>query len=468
MRYICLSPVSARIPQCLTSHVMHWYGKCWLLDLAPFLPYWQGQAKRHNTSLVQLLKHVVDEALKASGDACHYRATGAQCPWQALCLMASLMQEGEDESEGEGDWFVLPTAVMQLNRLRWEQLWEVKKCYATFLTVAEQRVFEGHCQRFKTMVRRLGMVNPAATRTLNKTGIQRRFGARIADLWQRLWGHGNTDISFPWQCHRSVDKVSVVRNLDYPLRQWQQLAPFLGEDFDRLAHLQRESSDYVDHQRVVCIAWRLTYDDMDVETLLVAFRHPHDLQQEYGHQHTAVLQSSYCFDACRSRLAEDDEQEDVQQYMDARNIVSWTLTIDEQLCLPEGFFDLFGDWSAISSVDARLAILENELPVALKRYHYACDWFPEDSYTLLKKVVVTPSHIVAAQQRPLFLLRQIEPLAPLLRPVKFLETTMGKWWQENNKRRSQRHYYRVVDDERGALWVYQNEEKQWMCHGIFA
>ncbi|MCX6106361.1 MAG: hypothetical protein NTY08_11090 [Proteobacteria bacterium] len=480
-------------PTVLTPRVMHWHEQTWLLDLSSCHSYWQSQAIRQQTAVHTLVEDILRRSLGTN-----MRAVMADHPWQALLALAQMrartLNGMLDLRHKFGRAFY-----QQVDWDAWFSCAEELSTHAT--TLAWPRfhaaVFRRHLRQMQAVISQIQPANPPPQhapwhwRGTEPPSMRRRFGTTVALLWEWSFPRPGTDrqepqthpLGFPWLPWSEPEKPHVSRHLETPLAHWDELAPLLVEDLDRLCTLPT----WDERERVTALSWRLTLDDLSEATVPLLFRHPHSLARERGHHQTAVFQANYSFSAHKKAAASEQDQ---------RGIVGWELVIDERLVLPPFVKDLFGEQS--DSDTRHLLMLENQLSIPLDRYELREDWVPETAFvtrsTHADEKPSAPdrephstgssgstgstgsngasesdesSWLPVARSRPFYIdiPRPLDTEGHSTARI-FLERVTGKWWL-NTAGASQRDYYAVIDREHRWIWAYRDQGGTWWSHGRF-
>ena len=493
-------------PTVLTPRVMHWHEQTWLLDLSSCHSYWQSQAIRQQTAVHTLVEDILRRSLGTN-----MRAVMADHPWQALLALAQMrartLNGMLDLRHKFGRAFY-----QQVDWDAWFSCAEELSTHAT--TLAWPRfhaaVFRRHLRQMQAVISQIQPANPPPQHASHHSALsthtphtphipwhwrgteppsmRRRFGTTVALLWEWSFPRPGTDrqepqthpLGFPWLPWSEPEKPHVSRHLETPLAHWDELAPLLVEDLDRLCTLPT----WDERERVTALSWRLTLDDLSEATVPLLFRHPHSLARERGHHQTAVFQANYSFSAHKKAAASEQDQ---------RGIVGWELVIDERLVLPPFVKDLFGEQS--DSDTRHLLMLENQLSIPLDRYELREDWVPETAFVIRSthadEKPSAPdrephstgangangangasesdesSWLPVARSRPFYIdiPRPLDTEGHSTARI-FLERVTGKWWL-NTAGASQRDYYAVIDREHRWIWAYRDQGGTWWSHGRF-
>lgn len=479
-----------QILQSLTTEVMCWSDSVWLMDLTRFYEYWQQQAITRKTAPLtlwrKLLNHLLGEEpvennSKIISLSPSYRGSCAKNPWSALLLLRAMK-----DRQVKGLLSLQSSFGQSLFReISWESWWqEIEVIESHFqgsrLKGFKQAGFRQQCKRLKQAVPRLDFKKPWEMRILHRTGVKNRFGEVLENLWN--WSYGEEtqtapnvyQSQFPWKAWLFESPPVVTRHTDYPLTLWDQFAPLLSEDFDRLCRSLKNSG-----ARVTRIDWILKLEEMNDLEVPILFRNPHDLQEERGAHTTALLQANYGFISALEKCAPRESSGNQSGIEDSMPLVlGWQLKLTERLYLPDVVLDIFGQSQERDGDLEILLRLENELPVKLVRFAACGDWFPEDSFREehFEEDCVEGAtgelgrslHFLA-EERPLFVRQSPLPVAGAEKGIRqqFLESTMTKWWRSELSQAKGRNYFRQIDSDGNAFWVFQDGDGQWYQHGVF-
>ena len=523
--------------QALTPSMMAWDDECWLLDLTPCLSYWRMEAcrarltKRHalpqdkhhepsspalnpidlfsapprealtetepSIETAVIARHLLDHIYKQG-----YRAAISRDPWRAL-LLAAIMNERELTGliDGEG----------RLGRNIYRSMsWDVwtKEVKRVLDLVTAGGHTKGPLQKARTqlvqllqLADRLALSTPLALPNVSYDSFRRRYGDILAGIWRRSFADEHPALrteemhpaqddfpggSFPWRSYRFEEPVQRQRHLDFPVAQWEQLAPLLREDLFLLCSIGSLPEQY----RVLLMDWEIVLDDMSCVPVPILFRHPHDLHSESPHFSTTLLQAHYAFQGAMNRIC--DGEREYSPCLQA--VVSWRLKVSHKLLAIPQIVDIFG---TRQSAYGTLVELENRLAVPLLTYEQSSQWQPEDSYCEMASLPTGTTHfsskppsskkssskkseetkqtglpltlMALARQRPLFFHKKpiaLEPGAWQGKP-RFLERVMGKWWDPSKERQAPRDYYLARGERQRLLWIYRDGFGKWYEHGLF-
>ncbi len=499
----------ATILMALSPRLMHWQGDVWIVDLSVCSSYWSVQALKQETSVIEVMRSVLDHCFT---DTCledgraAYQAAAADHPWQAV-LLITCMRRRQLTGLVTLD---APFGRSIFKDLSWSVWWKASAELANHLEAVPTSkrkfnppAFRSRSAQMQRAMKRLGIKSPWGISEMDSMQIKRRFGGRLHDLCQ--WAYADLassnneceslggallqqspfrqECDFPWVSFTSPERPRVSCHLDYPVTEWSQIEPIFCNDLDRLCRLD----SFKDGERVVSLEWRIVFQDLSYLVIPIKFRHPHSLHREMTRQRTALLQALYSFESSLKGSPLDKARLD--ELIPIEPIISWTLAISERLTLPPKLMGLFGDscnsgaLAMSSPKEQALLELENRLPVTLDAYDLRHDPLPEDSYATTTKEdlyemdsKVFPTLAAQAQARPLFLYRQPVALDCEGGQTKgnFTERTLDKWWRTNGdcaSRPIQRDYYRLTTRDHKALWVFRDNTKSrgsLFVHGIFA
>ncbi|MFH2131174.1 MAG: hypothetical protein ABIK68_12445 [bacterium] len=487
--------------QFLTTHVMRWSGDIWIMDISPFFHYWQTRAQTANSSVIRLWRAALNQVFempavsdreKVTPISPAYRASCAVNPWLAVLMLYGMQSKNIRGLVPQQSRF----GQTLLQSISWECWWRGTSAISDHFLAAKTRGFKPakfrkQCHRLKLGMTRLGFRRPAEMHILNETGVKKRFGPELGLIWRWTFDRHSGEsrktalvdggsehatlflyrTGFPWQGVRFRESPLIRRCLEYPLERWEQVAPQLNEDLDKLCLCLDKSGE-----RVSRIDWFVTFEDLSHLHVPIRFRNPHDLLGESGNHRTTLLQANYAFEAAaREKFPPPSGSEETAAVPPLSN---WELVLSETLVVPNVFFDIFG---GIAEKEGDLDILlrlENELPVALNRFSTRRDWLPEDSYNsreLAWRETENPSADMqrsldaVAEERPLYIRSQPLLLTGVERKTRgcFLESTLDKWWQKGEPAAIERNYFKHVDPDGNATWIFQDSAGNWYQHGIF-
>ncbi len=462
--------------QVLTPQVMRWTDEVWLMDLSSCYSYWESQASDPQEGIMGVIRRVLERVCPDG-----FVAVASEYPWCAVLLLSYMRERGLSglvHIEG-----TFGQALYQ--KVTWPAFWSVVEELSPHYGKAfpkqwRSESFQRRCTQMRHAMRKLGVKLPHSLRDMDPYAIRRRYGATLRDVWYWTFFpkqgcpdvhsiEGDTQIgAFPWESYQPVHVPSVVRHLDYPITEWAQVEPLLCLDLAKLC----VQDTWNCREKVTCLEWRLTLDDMSTMYVPIHFRHPHSLHLESPQFPTARLQANYSF----HRFAKGDLSLEGGENVSPPPIISWSLAVPGRLLMPPQVMDIFG--SADDS-ESRLLELENRLPILLQRYAARADWQPEDAFSAERssEIVGTDPHAISPQSwlatarvRPLLIYKKPQPFErqPVSAAWQFLERSMCKWWQPKNDRNLQRDYYRMVDHQQHACWVFKDAAGRWYRHGIFS
>lgn len=483
--------------QFLTTQVMRWSDGIWILDISPFVRYWRRRAQAAGSTVLGLWRTALERVFPAPDEADREKVVSISVPYRAACAvnpwLAVLMLDGMQARGISGlIWQESRTGRALLSGCDWDCWWRGAAVLSDHFLAAGRKGFKPakfrkQIHRLKLAALRLGLRCPGEMKILNEAGVQKRFGPELALLWRWRFDPGAAGfrdpaggsesapflyrIEFPWQVFRFRASPLVKRSPDYALERWEQVAPLLKEDLDKLCRCLEQSGE-----QVIRLDWRVTLEDMRCLHVPIRFRNPHDLRREAGDHRTALLQARYAFeDAVRDVLSLDSETGESEGVL---LICHWELTLSETLVVPDICLDIFGEIAEKEEELEILLRLENELPVALHRFSARRDWLPEDSFSprelALEDLEPPPdamqrSLAAVAETRPLYIRSDPLPLAErgFNERGRFLESTLDKWWQKAGPALTERHYFKHIDADGNATWVFQDSAGVWYQHGIF-
>ncbi len=476
-----------RFLQCLTTEVMQWTEDIWIMNMTLFDSYWKARATEAAAIPVSLWRKTFNHLLEAEIEESHpnvitmsptYCACCAQNPWSAILLLYGMKEKGImgliSMNSGVGQSL--------FRDISWNVWWQAVSIIESHLKKAKvkgfkQATFKKQCRRLKMTIPRLGFKRPGNMAILHHQGVKKRFGTTMANIWN--WTYGNPlkekktvyQTGFPWKSWTFKSPPSIKRSLDYPLSTWDQIAPLLVADFDKLCHEFKNSG-----QRVTRIGWKIILEDMADLQIPICFRNPHDLQSEAGRHETALLQADYGFSAALEEkyLSENE----TNSCFLLPSVLTWELELSACLNVPNIMLDIFGEAKEEKSDIDVLLRLENELPVKLTRFSSHSDWLPEDSFQ--EEELDTENHTwqdsdinrsleAVAECRPLYIRNAPLPITTIkeIPNSTFLESTMNKWWKNDMSPVIERNYFKVIDPDGNSVWVFKDSSGHWYQHGIF-
>lgn len=472
-----------QIMQCLTTEVMQWTETILIMNLTRFYSYWKNQSLKARIHPLSLWRKIFNHLLGEEAGESHpniisisssYSACCARNPWTAVLLLYALKERGGKGLISRNSKF----GRSLFEEISWKAWWQAISILEEHLLTSKikrgnQATFKKQCHRLKLAAVRLGFKRPGNMDILNRTGVKKRFGTLMADIWNWTYGEFPREIQtihqtgFPWKTKQFVEPPFVRRYLDYPLSLWEQFTPLLIEDLDKLCSTG---------QRVVKLDWDIKLENMPELHIPICFRNPHDLKSEEGEHRTTLLQAGYGFKSVmEKKFPPPTNPGDIYSMPP---ILGWELKISASLSLPNIVLDIFGNAGEKDSDLDILLRLENELPVRLSRFAAQSDWLPEDSY--LKKdlnaeeVSLTDSELdrsleAVAENRPLYIRHSPMPIEEFNGKTgsKFLESTMNKWWRADNTTDIERDYFKHIDPEGNSFWIFRDTSGHWYQHGIF-
>lgn len=439
----------------LTPEVMKWSPGTWLFDLRSCHEFWHRRAQSQGMMPVALIQHL----LRLYCGSNEFHAAGADHPWQAVLMVGAL------QARAMAGLVMKASAFGQ--RLYRELNWPIWLAAADQLRIhldAHPRSGRSDitCElaQLKRAVERMNLRTLRGFAGVRSASLQRRYGLMIAAMWR--WTHAQAGTSldgFAWVTWRPRQLPTTLRVLDYACWEWDQLAPVLVEDLDRLCdHPAWDRSD-----QVTGIRWELVFEDMQEVAVEIGFRHPHHLHSERGHHRTTVGRArERYFTVIKAWNAQRGED------IAAAAVISWRVAVVTWFRVPERQNELFPHHGSASH--DRVQSLENRLHVPLQRYLATRDFLPEESYRQGERGDaggMNESWQVAAQHRPLYLYRTPRMLgqAPR-RQVQFLERIQDKWWRGEGGPRN-RDYY-CLREGHCRRWVYCDQQGHWYDHGLYS
>lgn len=454
------------VVQSFSSKVMQWSELQWLWDLRLFLNYWQRQARQENLDVATILRRLVHRLWGESDNANvvtmqqPFRAVLCAHPWQGLVLLEHMRQRSLS------GWLSAYSEFGQqcTQQITWDAFWKASERVVQHWLRLEtkglcQQGFASERERCQRAMERLGIKTPAAFLRLPTSGVERRFGKRCRLLAEWFFSKNFQAETFPWEDWQPPAPPTVKRHCDFAMQTWDQMAPLLALDFERL-------SQQAGRVGVKTIYWDMVLENCEIIRVPILFTYPHIMQQESESHPTALAQAGYQFE----RLQQREQPAVVDDGVAPLSIVSWQLVLTESIVLQPRMVGLFQDHTE-GGDEERFYQLANQLPVSLWRFNYQEDWYPEDSYTDWNDTALSdqrlPSYVALGEQRPLFMYKRPQPLAAGAERWQLLESTVRKWWLKPDNQDLERRYYRVQTRQGQALWVYCDGPQQWFCHGVF-
>ncbi|MCX6117071.1 MAG: hypothetical protein NT027_05995 [Proteobacteria bacterium] len=472
----------------LSPRVMKWSEEVQLIDLSSTHRYWAQKAMEDGLTFDQMIERLIKDYFPP-------QTIGviANHPWQAVLYLKTF------SARACGTLLNLssPFGRSLKKDLSWEA-WsetfqEIDDHFLVFGSkskLSKDKKSKSQLSTFLKTAQRMSLHTPAhfhhgaLDNDSNETsGIKRRFGDRVATLWDWTWTQiqGDTnDIGFPWKTQKLNEVPSVQRLLIHPIRNWEHIEPILCEDLDRLCQLRCWNSS----ERVVSLEWELFFSNSPTLSIPVLFRYPHALHREIGLHKTALLQAFHSWTSSLSKRLKQSLFHEDSQYLENDAIIEWKVVVKERLVIPPQHHSLFAD--DLSSPLARLRDLENSLPVQLSEFAHADDWTPEDSWKIqstnseksLSKAcsesadspIDSPkSYLFQHLCRPLFIQNEPTPFISNEQDpyFEFKERVMRKWWQLAV---SDDYVYDCFlhEDRKGRLlWIHKSTNKQLTINGVY-
>ena len=442
---------------------MHWSEDIWLMNITPNLGFWNARAQHTQTSTLSLLGKILEKHW-LHDDRFHsqpLQVCYAKHPWQALLQLNTLKTDENHQFVGS-----------QVTTWCWDAWWKsVHQLTSQWLQQKTSHfnspIFSRQQKVFKQSLQRLDFQDPHDMQTLNREGIQRRFGKHLASIWS--WSFGKisaTEYDFPWVEAPFDPYPRTTRHLDHPLLIWEHLTPFLREDFDKLSHQMKNPQN-----RVVRLHLALKLDDLTHVDIPIRFRNPHHLVGEIGAHETSLIQAQYSFEAYAfERLPIDGKQPYDDPGKMFPSIIGWELAVEQQIQIPQFSQDLFGNFNMQNHEAEELLQLQNELPVELNQYQNHHDWDPNHAFrqsSLGQEIDLKDlsAYHITASHRPLFLCDPRDlTLSTPTNSIQFLESVMQKWWLSHND--NDKAYYKLIDQNQCGYWVYKDKDA-WKVHGFY-
>ncbi len=416
----------------ISPKIMHWHKQIWLVDLTPCLSYWQTISQRDD--IIPWIKDMLPSICGDDVQSYHHHH-----PWLAIL---GLKSESYDP-------FLISWDL-------WRETAEEYVAIKPAASVHDKQTFRRDLERMQRMVSRLTLKNPAELRTAHPTAIRTRFGSILEQLWEWTFIDIRSQFfttGFPWVGMKDEEPPHISRHLEQPIQTWDDIAPWLTEDLDFLCNL-------INH-KVLTLTWDLLLYDLTTKSVEINFRHPHHLHREKGHHKTALAQALYSYERTAHAAHTD--------YPASTLITGWNLKMTHGIATTPWSHLYFDDQDAIAQTS--LLALENRVKVPLEHYQMTADWTPEDSYRTTDQKTVpkaTPSLLITAKERPLYLYQTPQPVSGqlLVKKTAFTERTMRKWWNEEPTDLT-RDYYQVIDHKKRHLWAYREKAGTWVIQGLF-
>ena len=446
---------------CLSGKSMAWGEGVWLFDLSLFLGYWRIRAVSGQVGLGHLWRNVLDRQLgEGANFGGLYKAAFAPHPWRALLLLEAMRQSQSSGLVTDGG----KRGTQLLRKLSWSTWTKTAQGMAQPWKDSKRKgfhppAFRQQLERFQTAMLRLGIERPFSSHNLNQPAVAVRFGVAVAQLWSWTLSPALDLQQFPWAELETPTPREVRRVVDYPLKLWEQIAPLLLADLDRLCGQLGGRAELI-----LELGWELSLEEGEPLALEIGFRSPHDLREEAGKHQTLLTRMQKALEqALAQRMARSP------QGMEVPWITGWRLILAKSVQVPDQVLDLFGTVQEEDSEAERLAKLENQLPVPWRRFSPLLDPEPESSFGPWEEGGALP----AAQDhpapwvRPAFYFPEARPLEGEPEgQLEFLEEASGKWWK-SSQGEGRRRYYRWTDAQGKALWVFQDEEENWFVQGVY-
>lgn len=458
-----ISPTESQI-QCLGSRVMAWGAQSWLVDLDPFVGYWQHIATTHHTTVSALWKTRIAEAIVGiTPSQLDTPLAVEQVPvyavWDYSPLRALIMMEEMKRTQRFG--WIWP------NSVRHTELWRSVSWETWTIVVNELIEHWGHSPlkldipKTKAAAKRLHItaqrlrLTPGQLHRLPIDGIQRRYGPWIARLCGWLNDrHAQDTHYFPWKLWRTDPPLSISRSLDTPTCVWDYCTQEIIDDLDTLS---RQCAN-----AIVQMDWHIQLEHGDAFCLPLRFRLPHILSTEQGRHNTVRLHLAAEYRRWMERTISSPKPRVW--------IKAWTIEISGRVTATISRPTLF-EWTADAEQNHRLETITNQVTTPLHRYNWAPHWTPElgyiDSVTTdkvmpLLNTTVPPS----ALSRPLFTTTTPQPFRTAYNQRIFTEAVMAPWWQSTSIP-PERYYSVAQDSNRRWVWISQSPLGT-EIHGIYA
>lgn len=446
----------------LSPKIMEWKAGVWIVNLGYCSNYWNTLATQSSRACSDIWKSILQDIFQNTS---YYSALSFH-PWQSLLLGYSLEEAGMkglihiDSIQGKN---IYP-------HISWSSWWRAGEEYGEHKyrgNKSPQQKLRQCIKKMRLGMKRLGCSAPLHMHQTPPSQMKRRFGSDIERLWGWTYHYSKDKIlnlldleePFPWADYSWESKTEVRRNLDYPSFHWNDIESHLVEDLNSLCL----SPSFNKGEHIMSLEWRVVLSDLSKHPVLIQFRNPHNLHNDFPHQRTALLQIQYLFEKQKKNLNKISHDLD----MEPLSIVSWSLIIQQKILPNHVLDDLFES----QNTDGKdILKLENQLEKPLLSYKTLDHWTPEDSYTQSSQGHDNKSRLQQHiyNHRPLFTYTKPQPLQrnSVSGSWKFTERTMDKWWQSKSRNKRRDYYHYTSHDHR--YWVFRTSRGDWYIHGIFA
>ena len=391
--------------------------------------------------------------------ACH--------PWQCLLYLAYLIDQ-----KLSGVYFLQSRLHQNIYRsLDW-QTWfanqEMLTAHFEFVQAKGFRAdrFRSRQAQLTRFINRTGFSGPFQLPGMSYQVFSRRFGTWLASVRRWTMQQSSELRGFPWISVDQPLRPLVVRDLEYPVNQWQVVELLLREDLQRLCELfMQDEQEHIN--RMVWLIRLFNHQLVEVE---LSFRHPYSLYRDQPGFKTALYQARYIYDDLMRDLQARDSDLDLPETMP---LLDWQIEVCESFSLPPVIWDLFGhDAAEIAHED--ILNLQNKLPVTLDSYCYTRSFFPEQCFSvspLCEKTDDDPGQLQWISQslhRPLFYYQSVDEIeVPVAGQFTFLERCANDWWEADDTLATNRDYYILKNPRGAASWVYRDFNGRWFKQGEY-
>lgn len=473
MRFVVLSGVQSVHDDdlfCLTPHVMRWSSQVYVMDLASCSHYWKQQAQGAKLELLQLYENIIARVFGATG-----LAVFCDHPWRGLCFSEHLQQQGISGCQYLGNRF----HQQRYRHLPWRCWFETLAHLGEHLHALKAAqfyapVFKRKTAQLQRFVQRLELHGPYELAQADVQAISRRYSGWIARAWG--WSFqpapGATDGTdamhgFPWRPLHLREPIGCKRHLDYPVSQWDVVAPLLKDDLARLC----EQPGWMRGDKINHIDWTITLFNMRRLRVAISFRHPYSLHAEAPHFKAALYQAYYAYEAMMRSLVQRDTDLDLPEDIP---FVSWQLDVGHCLRLPQKVLDLFPE-QLPDAAWQQIIDLQNCLPCDIEHYAIRPDFLPEQLFND-QSIGERAGYDFSLHQwwrglsqRPLFYYPQPLPIeAPAASRLRFIERTADNWWRNGDTQDALRDYYVLENGQGRMCWVFRNHAGEWYQHGLYS
>lgn len=452
----------------LTSQVSSLGDDIYVFDLSRTKTYWQEIARLKKEEL----STVIEQNLRDSYGA-NTLFVFCEHPFQGLLLHKHL------ESKESYGCFYARSQIMQntYRYLSWRHWFDcVHQLHQHF---ESENLLQKECQKLSThliqlerLIAGLGHRNIGEMKQIDFTDIQRRFNKFIGLLWR--WTFPETfkeaedlplfsyaeevDLKgFPWISIKLKETPVTVKNLDYPLSQWDHVKPELIDSFNKLSRLQPLQSPY----RLLRFRWCLTLYDLEQCPLEICFKYPINMEQEKEQDFESLLtQFHFAYCELNERLKEKYQETD---HVNTAYIIGWNLEVSETICPSESNRELF---SQLREMDLDLENFQNKVKNKIERFQLLNVGVP--GLDIAEGQIQLKNDFTVKTLCPFYLLPTPLPIVESEIKVKrFIERTASSWWQSDDPADSFRDYYIALKDKQ-IVYVFRDHQGGWFQHGLFS